>query len=108
MIRLPDSEWLAFEVGLKPAVRTTVTAADADRIATRATERGYAVVRADRPVQLAGRAPEEALYIARSAAHAQALKEAEAPVLPGTPPQRLSDEMLATHARIGALLGFPD
>jgi hypothetical protein len=47
------------------------------------------------------------LYIARKPEQAEELARAEAPVLPGGPPRRPDEEVVAAHTRFGALLGFP-
>ena len=102
MARL-DVEWLAFTAGLKPAVRRTVDPARADEVAARFTRDGAVVLRAERHAALGGR-EQAVLYIARSHDLAAALRDAEASVLPGHPPE---GDVVAAHRAVGGALGFP-
>jgi len=104
---LPDVDWLAFKVGLKPANRLTLGPEHEPKIVERARARGYAIARASRTVELPGREPEAVLYVARTAEYARDLAEAEAPILPGGPSRPPDAEVLRAHARLGELLGFP-
>lgn len=101
MARL-DVEWLAFTAGLKPAVRRTVDPARADDVAARFA-REAVVLRASQTAVLGGR-EQAVLYAARSRDLAAALRDAEAPVLPGRP---TTGDVLAAHRAVGLALGFP-
>lgn len=91
-------ESLAFLIGVKPALRLRLGAADAEREALAWRQRGAAVVRG----------PSGLLYVARDSDGAQALKRAEASVLPGGPPRSPSAEVCAAHRELGRLLGYPE
>jgi hypothetical protein len=101
----PDPEWTALEAGLKPAVRVTIAPAHAARLAEGLAARGAHVVAASRRIRFASGPPETVLYIARSRATAEALREAEAHTLARddlSPAERRT-----AHVRLGTLLGYP-
>src|SRR4051812_17731967 len=77
MAIVPDPEWTALEAGLKPAVRITVRPADAPRLAAGLASRGAKVVLAPRRIRLGRREPETVLYVARSMAMAERVRDAE-------------------------------
>lgn len=99
-----DIEWIAFNAGLKPSIRRTVDPAALERTEALFRESGAVVLRARQTALLGGR-EQMVLYVARSTAHADALREAEAPVLPG---RGGSADAAARHRTIGRLLGFPE
>ncbi len=103
----PDTEWLALEAGLKPGLRQTLGAQHLPGLERRVARAGFAMVMAARPVQFPGREPEEVAYVARTRAHAELLRDAEARVFPSPDPIPLTDAHLAAHAELGAALGFP-
>lgn len=98
-----DAEWLAFGMGLKPAIRRTADPADAARVEAQLRSGGAVVLRAAQTAVLGAR-EQTVLYAARSAGHAAALREAEEGVLPGRAQAR---DARARHQAIGRLLGFP-
>jgi hypothetical protein len=98
-----DAEWLAFELGQKPAIRRTVDPADAARVEAQLRSGGAVVLRAAQTAVLGGR-EQVVLYAARSAGHAGALRDAEEAVLPG---RASAGDAAARHRAIGSLLGFP-
>lgn len=98
-----DAEWIAFSVGLKPAIRRTVDRAEVGRAEALLRSGGAVVLRA-RETALLGSREQVVLYVARSTEHAEALREAEAPVLPG---RGAAADAAARHRAIGRLLGFP-
>jgi hypothetical protein len=100
-----DEEWVALAVGLKPAIRCTVAPPRADDVEARLRRAGLAVVRADRDALLDGQTL-VVLYAARSAEGAIALREAEAPILPGHAPANAPPDVDA-HREVGRLLGYP-
>jgi len=81
-----DEEWVALAVGLKPAIRCTVSPAHASDVEARLRRAGLAVVRADAEALLDGRAL-VVLYAARSAENALALRDAEARSSPAARPR---------------------
>lgn len=103
--RPPDMEWLSFEWGLKPGLRLTIDPARADELAARLQSKGFPIRRAEREVTLGGR-PQIVLYAARSEADAEALRQAEAPILPGGPPRAPDAQVLEAHRELGRRLGF--
>jgi hypothetical protein len=105
--RPPDTEWIAFDAGIKPALRVTVDPARAAEVATRFRSKGLAVVDAERLALLPGRPAQAVFYVARSMEHAEATRAAEAPILPGGPSQSPNAEMLASHRELGRRLGYP-
>lgn len=98
-----DVEWLAFSAGLKPAIRRTVDPARVEEVAARFARDGAAVLRASQTAVLGGR-EQAVLYVAGSHDLAAALRDAEAPVLPGRAP---SGDAAAAHRAVGLALGFP-
>jgi len=90
-------ETLAFGIGIKPALRVRLAEPAARRReAARWRERGAAVV-----------AHAGLLYVARDEAMAQALREAEAPVLPDGPLRPPDAAVRDAHRTVGRLLGYP-
>lgn len=102
-----DVEWCALRAGVKPALRTSIEPAFAGQAAARMREAGYSVIQAGRDLRWPGGQSQAILYVARSESLAEALRDAEAPVLPGGPPRPPSPDVLAAHERVGTLLGFP-
>jgi hypothetical protein len=102
-----DVEWIAMQAGIKPANRLSVVPAHAAAIERRARREGCAVVRGAHLVEFPGRPPSMILYVARDAAAAHWLAEAEAPLLPPENATLQLDDELACHTRLGQLLGFP-
>lgn len=105
MISGLDEEWVALAVGLKPAIRRAISPARADDVEARLRRVGLAVVRAEGGAILDGRAL-VVLYAARSAENALALRDAEAPILPGRAPANAPPD-IAAHREVGRLLGYP-
>jgi len=102
-----DIEWLAMKAGIKRANRISVDPGRADDVELRARRDGFSTVRSPRVVEFPGRAPTSILYVSRDEAHARAVAEAEAPLLPPRNARLPLDEALIFHARLGQLLGFP-
>lgn len=100
-----DPELWALLAGLKPAIRVTTAPERADEVAARFRARGLAVIPAAAPVPLGGR-PTVILYVARAAAEAALVRDAEAPVLPGHASGAAAAD-LAAHREVGRRLGFP-
>lgn len=98
-----DAEWAALALGIKPAIRRTAKPDEADAAAAQLTARGAKVVRARTLARLGGR-DVAVLYAARAVADAEALRDAEEPVLPGV---SRSDSGAAQHREVGRRLGFP-
>ncbi len=96
----PELEVLAFRIGIKPALRARVPAARLPSIVPRVRERGLAV-------ESAVIGDEVLIYVAREAARAEALREAEALVVPGSAPRAPDDEVIVAHRELGRLLGYP-
>lgn len=92
-----ELEQLALRVGLKPALRGLVPAHRVARLRERV--RGLALVEAE---LVPGTA---VVYAAREAERAAALRDAEAPVLPGRRPS--AEEAHVAHREVGRLLGYP-
>lgn len=86
-------EVLAFAIGIKPALR--ITAGPGELARWRA--RGAVVEEGSGGL----------LYVARDAATARALRDAEAEVHPGATPRRPDDAVLDAHRALGRLLGYP-
>jgi hypothetical protein len=104
---LPDPEWLAFQTGVKPALRLSLAAErSVDRV-RQLQSAGFAAIPAEKTVRW-GSQPEQAIvYVARTLEIAHGLREAEAPVFPGTSAKLSNQHRRAAHERVGALLGFP-
>jgi len=98
-----DAEWIAFSAGLKPAIRRTVDPAELPRVEAQLRAGGAVVLRARETARLGAR-EQAVLYVARSAEHAEALREAEEGVLPG---RGSAADAPDRHRAIGRLLGFP-
>lgn len=98
-----DVEWVAYTAGLKPAIRRTVDPARADEVAARMRASGAAVLRS-RETAVFGAREEVVLYVAPTERDAEALRDAEASVLPGR--VRAADPSGA-HRAVGRALGFP-
>lgn len=103
-----DVEWEAFAAGVKPAVRRTIDPARADEEARRWRSRGIAVALSRAPSPMGGRAV-LVLYLARTQAEAEALRDLEEPVLPGSPGYTPGggEDVVARHRAFGLALGFP-
>jgi hypothetical protein len=100
----PELEVLAFRVGIKPALRVLVpdTRVHALQRSTQGRSAGgLTIVDA---VYASGTA---VLYVARDGARAEALRAAEAPILPSAPRRSPEAEVLAAHRELGRLLGYP-
>lgn len=98
-----DAEWIAFTAGLKPAIRRTADPADLDRLEAQLRATGAAVLRAAQTAVIGAR-EQGVLYVARTAAHAAALRGAEEGVLPGRGGE---GDPRSSHREVGRLLGFP-
>ena len=98
-----DVEWVAYTAGLKPALRRTVDPARAEEVAARMRASGAVVLRA-RETAVFGAREEVVLYVAPTERDAEALRDAEASVLPGR--VRAADPSGA-HRAVGRALGFP-
>lgn len=98
-----DVETIAVLAGLKPALRRAVDPAGEERARQALSRHGLTVLRAARLATFGAREV-VVLYAARTEADAAALREAEAPVLPGVP--RVGDGG-AAHLEVGRRLGFP-
>lgn len=94
-----ELEQLAFRIGIKPALRTWVSTRRASGLVQGLERRGVAVARS---VELDGKV---VLYVGRDRARVEALRAAEAIVLPGRGAP--SEEGLAAHRTLGRLLGYP-
>lgn len=105
--RPPDTEWIAFEGRIKPALRVTVDPARAAEVAARFRSKGFAVVDAERLAMLPGREPQAVFYVARSMAEAEGVRAAESLILPGGPSRAPDAAMLASHRELGRRLGYP-
>jgi hypothetical protein len=104
---LPNPEWVAFDIGVKPGLRLTISSEDAVREIQSLTARGLSALPAERPISRPGRPDETILYVARAPDAARALRDAEAPVLPGKDSRLSVADIAESHERVGALLGFP-
>lgn len=104
----PDTEWIAFEAGLKPGIRITVEAAWLESLERRVAGAGFATTRAARPVVFPGRAPQEIVYVGRTAAAADELRALESKILPDLGGGSPAEETLECHRSLGRALGFPD
>lgn len=99
-----ELEELAFRIGIKPALRIWVVARRASELVAGLEARGVAVARS---VEVDGKV---VLYVGRDRPRVEALRAAEAIVLPDA---RLSArsapsaEALAAHRTLGRLLGYP-
>lgn len=85
-------ELLAFAIGIKPALRLWASPGEVARWRARGAA-----------VEVAG----EIAYVARDAAWARALREAEAPVIPGASARVPDADVQAAHREVGRLLGYP-
>lgn len=101
----PDPEWTALEAGLKPAVRIAVRPADAHRLAAGLRARGAAVVLSQSRIRLGRREPETILYVARSDASAEHIRDVENATLPSA--DAGSGTRSDAHRELGLLLGYP-
>lgn len=97
---LPDADWTAFQIGLKPTLRMKMEPARAERMQTQLREQGIAAVTSHSPLRFGTQAPQTVVYVARSVAQAEALRAAEARTLAGI-------EHVEAHRQVGALLGYP-
>ncbi len=99
-----DVEWLALKAGYKPAIRLTADPEEAEQMRARLLGWGAKVVRAEGPVG-ADLRRRSLLYVARSLSDAEALRDAEAPMLVETPkPLALR---LRSCLEVGRRLGYP-
>lgn len=110
-IALPGSlnegspEWIAFEAGLKSAIRVVLPGPGAVEALARAVRaRAWGFFAADDLVQFPSGA-QRIGYIARTDADARALADAEAPSEPGG--RRVADNSASKNALVGRLLGYP-
>ncbi len=103
-----DVEWEAFSQNAKPAIRRTVDPAQADALERRWRSQGAAVARARNLSPMGGR-DVAVLYLARTQSLADALRDAEEPVLPGSPTYAPGggEPAVAAHRAVGRALGFP-
>lgn len=92
----PRLERLAFAIGIKPALRIQVEGSQAEAAAARWRAKGLAV-RVERTL----------LYVARDEASAEALAEAERPVLPWASRGAPEADVLAAHRELARGLGYP-
>lgn len=102
----PDSpEWIAFETGLKPAIRVVLPdAAALAPLAREARARGWGFYSPERPLRFSDYT-QRVGYIARSDAGARALADAEAPE--GADGERVALGGAVPNALVGRLLGYP-
>ncbi len=98
-----DVEWVAYTAGLKPAIRRTVDPARAEEVAARLRASGAVVLRS-RETAVFGSREEAVLYVAPTARDAEALRDAEASVLPG---RVTAADIPGAHRAVGRALGFP-
>lgn len=103
-----DTEWVAFLAGRKPALRRTIDPGQVDALEARLRAAGACVVRAAEAAVFGGRA-QVVVYAAKTLVEAEALREAEATLLPGTRAyvSGAGESQLARHREVGARLGFP-
>lgn len=103
-----DVEHAAFTLGAKPAIRRTIEPAQADALVARWRAQGLAVARARNVSPMGGR-DVAVLYLAPTVALAEALRDAEEPVLPGSPTYSPggAPAHVAQHQAVGRALGFP-
>lgn len=110
-VQLPsvDVEFAAFRAGVKPTIRRTVEPAQAEALVARWRSQGVAVETAGHLSPMGGR-DVAVLYLGRTEADARALREAEAPVLQGSPAYLGGggEAVQAQHRAVGRALGFPD
>lgn len=104
---LPDIEWLAVEHRAKPGMRVTLPTEKLEAYANRLRKTGLSYALAARPAHLPGRSSQEVVYVAWTAAEAEALRAAEADILPGGPARAPDEATFTAHRRLGELLGFP-
>lgn len=98
-----DVEWLALAAGLKPAIRIAADALSASRVAEHFQRLGATVVTARGPVGV-HRHEHTLLYVARTAADAQALRTAERPLLAAHVPAK---DKAYYAGQLGLRLGYP-
>jgi len=103
-----DVEFAAFSQGAKPAIRRTIEPAQADAAVARWRAQGLAVTRARNVSPMGGR-DVAVLYLAPTMALAEALRDAEEPVLQGSPTYSPGGTAahVAQHQAVGRALGFP-
>lgn len=110
-VRAPsvDVEFAAFRAGVKPTIRRTVEPSQAEALAARWRSQGVAVETAGHLSPMGGR-DVAVLYLGHSGDEARALREAEAPVLLGSPTYLGGggEAVQAQHRALGRALGFPD
>ncbi len=103
--RYPSAEMLAFDLGIKPAVRLAFSAPPPADVAASLTARGFSVEQTAEPFTFPGGRTRWVLYAARSPELATRLKAAEALAPPGL---RTDPEARArSHRALGELLGYP-
>jgi len=102
-----DVEYHAFRAGLKPAIRLSAEPGRSAPMAERYASLGCAVIAAEAELLNDGGGPDrhvEILYVARSAADAEALRDAEAPIRGQRVPV---DVGLRAVREVGLRLGYP-
>jgi hypothetical protein len=98
-------EFLAFTLGLKPAVRVVLASADdAPALAALVRAAGAGFYFTDPPLHV-GHGPSWVGYVARTDPDAKAIADLEAP--PDADGMRFADNDPDANARVGAALGYP-
>ena len=97
-------EALAFAIGIKPALRLSLSREDAVRETARWKARGASVVPGSSPVSDGGR---HLLYVARGADRATAARDAEALIVPHGRARTPDAAVRAAHRALGRQLGYP-
>jgi hypothetical protein len=97
----PELERLAFAAGIKPALRAIVSLARVPALERELADRGAYLASVD---IADGNA---VVYAARDRARAEALREAEAAILPHGARAVPSDSIAGAHREVGRLLGYP-
>ncbi|MEZ4391685.1 MAG: hypothetical protein R3A48_11360 [Polyangiales bacterium] len=98
-------ERLAFELGIKPALRVVLAEApETEALSREARARGWGFYAPEEPLRFT-RYTQRVAYLARSDEDALRLADAEAPMRPGEGRVALGDA--ASNARVGRLLGYP-
>jgi hypothetical protein len=95
---LPDPDWTALQIRLKPAVRMKMPRERAQAFVDELRARGVGVASTVEPM----RSTELLVYVARSTDHAEALRRAEALTFEVTARARAD-----AHREVGTLLGYP-
>lgn len=101
----PGPERLAFELGIKPALRVVLAEArETEALSREARSRGWGFYAPEEPLRFT-RYTQRVAYLARSDEDALRLADAEAPMRPGEGRLALGDA--ASNALVGRLLGYP-